>query len=243
MHQLDHRNAHYHVNILVINFSSTFSTKFSAVGAGAVESNMAVLGAEQIQDSKITSRYFDKYMLAVNIGGTIATGVTLVIRRYFDDQDHYYLYSAIAAASALMVAMLLTIVGYRYYIDATTHETVVTNCIPVMINAFQSRHRYNKRKKSSRDNEDANVNVPNTLQDFNNSTEENRFTRTGPRPSTFLDYAKLPLGRFHDRIVDEVKSLRGFIIVFTLLIPYWLIYNQVRSLKMYYSVLSCYVSA
>lgn len=204
---------------------------------------MAVLGAEQIQDSKITSRYFDKYMLAVNIGGTIATGVTLVIRRYLYNQDLYYSYSSIAAGSALVIATLLIIVGYRYYIDATTHETVVMNCIPVIINAFQSRRTYNKQKTASKDREAANIDVSNTLQDSNGTAEQNRLIRIEPQPSTFLDYAKLPLGRFPDRIVNEVKSLRGFTIVFTLLIPYWLIYTQVRSLNMYYSVLSSYLLA
>jgi len=54
-----------------------FSLNQRAIGVGAVQVNMAVFGAEQIQKSKITSRYFDKYMVAVNIGAIIALGCCL----------------------------------------------------------------------------------------------------------------------------------------------------------------------
>jgi len=49
------------------------------------------------------------------------------------------------------------------------------------------------------------------------------------RLSIFLDFGKAANdGKFHDRIVDDLNSLRHAIIVFSLLIPYWLIYNEVR---------------
>ena len=49
------------------------------------------------------------------------------------------------------------------------------------------------------------------------------------QPRTFLDFAKaVNHGNFHNRIVDDVKSLRNALVVFTLLIPYWLIYDQVK---------------
>ena len=203
---------------------------------------MAVLGAEQIRESKITLRYFDKYMLAVNIGGIIATGVSLSIYSIPKDQTKYYIYSAIAATSSLFIATVLIIIGYRFYIDASTHETVATSCIPVIINAFQARHRYDQRT-SSEDNEEETVTSSNLLNASDRSTEDDRFLRTIRRPSTLLDFAKLPLGRFRERIVDEVKSLRGLIIVFILLTPYWIIYNQVRLFDMHYSVLFPYLLA
>ena len=55
--------------------------------------------------------------------------------------------------------------------------------------------------------------------------------RTDERPHGFLDFAKAKNnGRFIDRIVDDVKSLQKAFIVFALLIPYWLIYNQVKEI-------------
>jgi hypothetical protein len=170
---------------------------------------MAVLGAEQIQDSKLTSRYFDKYMLAVNIGGIIATVAFLFSSKSQNTEEDRYLFQCIVAISVLFIAAVLFIIGYRYYIDVNLQETVVTSCIPVVINAYQSRHKY--QQNTSSDDE------PTRIHDHH--------------PSTFLDFAKLPTGKFHDRIVNDVKSLQGVIIVFTLLIPYWLIYNQVKLLN------------
>ncbi|CAF3386932.1 unnamed protein product [Rotaria sp. Silwood1] len=47
------------------------------------------------------------------------------------------------------------------------------------------------------------------------------------QPISFFDYAKgTNNGRFPDRIVDDIKSLRRIIVMFLLLIPYWLIYVQ-----------------
>jgi hypothetical protein len=62
---------------------------------------------------------------------------------------------------------------------------------------------------------------------FNSHEEES--IRMNERPSTFLDFAKAANhGKFPDRIVDDVNSLRRGIIAFSLLIPYWLIYIQVK---------------
>jgi hypothetical protein len=197
---------------------------------------MAVLGAEQIQDdSKITSRYFDKYMVAVNMGGIIATGASLLSANAKDYQRNNYATSCIIATSVLLIAAVLFTIGYRYYIHVKADETVITNCIPVTINAFQSWHKY-KQNKPSEDDEYTNFTPSNLLNASHSFNDDEKSTIIDHRPSTFLDFAKVPIGKFHDRIVDDVKSLRGAIIVFSLLIPYWLIYNQVRLFKMHYFV-------
>lgn len=86
---------------------------------------------------------------------------------------------------------------------------MITKCVPVTINAFQSWYQYQKRRRSTHSQESFVINE---------------------RPSTFLDFAKAEYrGHFIGRIVDDVKSLRGAIVVFTLLIPYWLVYDQVGS--------------
>jgi hypothetical protein len=59
--------------------------------------------------------------------------------------------------------------------------------------------------------------------------EDEEVTRKDQQVSTFLDYAKaMNDGKYIDRIVDDVKSLRGAFAIFILLIPYWLIYDQAR---------------
>ena len=46
---------------------------------------------------------------------------------------------------------------------------------------------------------------------------------------SFLDYAKHRYGGiFHDALVDDVKQLKKIFAVFAVLIPYWLVYFQVK---------------
>ena len=186
---------------------------------------MAVFGAEQIQESTITSRYFDKYMIAVNIGNIIATLVIPLIQIHPTD----YFIGYIIGISMLCASILLFILGYRYYIHIPPYDTVITNCIPVILNAFQSWRRYKnntnviKRTRTNSSSSDS----QNASQNFRGENENS--IRISERPSTFLDFAKAEYnGKFNGRIVDDVKSLRGALLVFILLIPYGLIYNQVH---------------
>ena len=109
------------------------------------------------------------------------------------------------------------IIGYRFYKHATPFDSVITMCIPVLWNACQTwyqNRRYTRHRLTY---------SPNSESVMEDSTELNR------KPATFLDYAKVIYhGRHPDRIVDDVKSLRSAFLVFILLIPYWLIYNQVN---------------
>ncbi len=181
-----------------------------------MKSNLAVFGAEQIQEPKIASRYFDKYFVAVNIGIIIATLVIPPISLQAGGNTHA---AYIFATSMIFVAALLFIIGYRYYIHGTPYDSVLINCIPVLTTAFQTwyQHRQNQDQRS-RDR--AHINT-------SHSTIEESI-RIEEQPVAFLDFAKaVNHGNFHDRIVDDVKSLRSAFIVFALLIPYWLIYNQV----------------
>jgi len=185
---------------------------------------MAVFGAEQIQESRITSRYFDKYMVAINIGAMLATLVIPFVQNG-DEKSIFMKY--VIAAGALFIAAILFLIGCRYYIHIKTNETVVINCIPVIINAFQSWYKY-KNKARSIDIKRITNSSSDLLNDSDSLPEEEESMRIHERPPTFLDFAKaVNHGKYHDRIVDDVKSLRSAIIVFTLLIPYWLIYNQV----------------
>lgn len=163
---------------------------------------MAVFGAEQMQRLKIASRYFDKYVVATNIGSVVA----LVLIPYIATDQNYI--ALIVATAALGFAMILFLIGCRYYIHVNPFDTVMTKCIPVVFSACQSWCRYRKERQ----------------------TRENRESSEMERPSwTFLDFAKIPFrGRFHGRIVDNVKTVSSALAMFFILIPFWLIYSQVK---------------
>ncbi len=198
------------------------SREFRAIGVGAVQSNMAVFGAEQIQESRMASRYFDKYYLAVNIGATIATLSISFIQNNSNDQtiSNNYFYGYLIAICMLLSAAVLFIIGYRYYIHIPPFDSVILKYIPVIINAFQTRRRYQNERRI-RNREDSLINRSTFNQE---GTREN-----AEQPLSFLDYANAANhGKYNDRIVNDVKSLQRAMIVFFLFIPYWIIYYQVR---------------
>ena len=208
----------------------------SAIGAGAVQANMAVFGAEQIQESKIASRYFDKYVIVINISSIFAV---VVIRDIVLYRDNKYLAPSIIGASVLLVAALLFLLGYRYYIHVPPYDTVITNIIPVYKNAFETWWKY-RRNTHTIANEQVNSVLSESIRSIDNLIEVEEPTASTTRyegPARFLDFAKAAHnGKFPDRMVDDVKSLRKALIVFTLLIPYWLIYEQVNLMVKYYGV-------
>lgn len=199
-----------------------------AIGIGAVQANMAVFGAEQIQDSKLAARYFDKYFIAVNIGATIATLSIPLIQNDSNDQTttNNYFYGYLIAIFMLISAVVLFIIGYRYYIHIPPYDTVIMKCIPVVINAFQTWCKYHNnrqiRERIRRDSYSGN------LSSSRNTISQEETMIIDGETLSFLDYAKAANhGKYNDRIVNDVKSLRRAIIVFLLLIPYWIIYYQV----------------
>ncbi|CAF1137149.1 unnamed protein product [Rotaria sordida] len=202
---------------------------FMAIGVGAVQANMAVFGAEQIHESKITSRYFDKYYVAVNIGAIIAILSIPIIQTDLNDQTHSnnYFYGYLIAIFMLFAAALLFIIGRQYYIHTRPHDTIVTKCIPVIINAFQTWREHHKNKsKLGRIRTDS---ILRNLFSRQNTISQEGIIQNDERSLSFLDYAKATNnGKCLDRHVNDVKSLQRSIIVFLLLIPYWIIYYQVQ---------------
>jgi hypothetical protein len=189
---------------------------------------MAVFGAEQIRKSKSISQYSDKYVIAVNI----ADMLTLLIIPYIQTKDaSYYFTTYLVAASMLLLAILLFIVGCRHCIHVKPYDTVLTNCVPVVINACQSWYHYQRNKYFIGE---AYTDPPPTLvraTSYSFNAPQGSLSKY-TRPPTFLDFAKAANnGKFNERVVDDVNSLRRGIIAFSLLIPYWLIYVQVGSLR------------
>ena len=133
------------------------------------------------------------------------------------DRDFFRFY--LIATLTLFVATLLFLIGWRYYIHTKPYDSVITNCISVYINAFQT---WRQCKRDERNIERNCMNI------FSGIANE----ETDGQPSTFLDYAKVVNnGKFLDRIVDDVKILqRALIIFFVLVFPYTLIFSQVKEI-------------
>ncbi|CAF2742258.1 unnamed protein product [Rotaria sp. Silwood2] len=202
---------------------------FMAIGVGAVQANMAVFGAEQIQESKISSRYFDKYYVAVNIGAIIATLSIPIIQTDSDNQTYSnsYFYGYLIAIFMLFASAVLFIIGRQYYIHTRPHDTVITKCISVIINACQTWREYHKnRSKIGRDRTDS---TSRNLLSGQSTISQEEIILNYEQSLSFLDYAKVTNnGKRLDRHVNDVKSLQRSIIVFLLLIPYWIIYYQIQ---------------
>jgi hypothetical protein len=179
-----------------------------------------------MQGSKITSHYFDKYALVVASGSMIAILIIPYIQH--EITIDYYFVPYLVATSMLFVAALLFIFGLQYYIHVKSNETVITKCLPVVINAFQSWYKYKqKRLVVEKKVNSIQLKVVNTS--YNHITEADDSMIINRRPSTFLDFAKATNhGKFQERIVDDIKTLRRAFTVFILLVPFWLVYIQVK---------------
>ncbi|CAF1102360.1 unnamed protein product [Rotaria sp. Silwood1] len=221
-----------------INFTSSIKTEFfeeqcipqilstlvfTAIGVGAVQANMAVFGAEQIREQKATRKYFDKYYAVINTGGLIA----FAFIAYAQQNDSYFIGYTVPTA-LLIIAFILFLVGYKFYIRIPPHDSVISNFIPVFINAFQAWRKHQQNLQTSiskrRSSESS------TLLDYQTESNDELSLSASNHSWSFLDYAKLSnQGRFIDRTVDDIKSLRRIIVVFLLLIPYWLVYFQIET--------------
>jgi hypothetical protein len=195
-----------------------------AIGVGAVQANIAVFGAEQSQESKITSRFFDRYFVGVNLGAIVATLCVPLIQTdsMNTSSANSYFYGYLIAICMLIGAASLFICGRRYYIRTPPYDTVIKVSIPVIINAFHTWRQYRRSCSAS--------NVHHRGPSMRcHGTDQDGSMRINQSSPSFLDFAKAANnGKFPDRIVDDVKSLRRAATVFLLLIPYWLIYYQVE---------------
>ena len=187
---------------------------------------MAVLGAEQVEKPNRKSRYFDKYIVAVNIGGATARLSFSLIESNKTDSYAYIVY--VVALGAIIIATILFLIGWRRYRRTKPYDSVITKCIPVFINAYQTRNQYKKNKQSVLGTE-VNFSTSNPVNTVQSTHEGRGLNEINQESLSFLHFAKaVNGGRFNDRIVDDVKSLRKAMPVFGVFIPYFIIYNQVR---------------
>jgi hypothetical protein len=129
----------------------------------------------------------------------------------------------------VFINALLFIIGWRYYVHVKPYDSVISNFIPVVINAFQTWRQYKRDEHHTKriHTNNSTVNCLDASHDLTNEEVEEPII-IDERP-TFLDFAKVVNnGKFHDRIVDDVKSFRNAIIILILVFPYRLIYTQVK---------------
>lgn len=190
---------------------------------------MAVFGVEQTYSTNLKVRYFDKYAVAVNIGSLIAYSIIPYVQDKSTGSNYYIPY--LIASTSIVIATVLFIIGWKYYLDIRINETVIAKCIPVVFNACQSWYRTHRQQDNEHSHESFERIVSNSQSvistDGEESTSSNDEDDNERQPSTFLNYAKVPYGKYHDRIVDDVKSLRKAFYVFGILVVYWFVYNQV----------------
>ena len=167
----------------------------------------------------------------MNIGSIIAR---LVISFVHSNETYHYIGYTVAAGM-LFISALLFIVGWRYYIHIKPSDSVVINCVPIIINAFQSRCYYKKIQRLT-DKKNINSHTSNSRNTSQNLIVAEESRKIDEQRLTLLDFAKISNGgKFNDRLVDGVKSLRYAFIVLTLFIPYWIIDNQARSITIVFS--------
>lgn len=200
---------------------------------------MAIFGAEQLRESDQPSRYFDKYVAVINLGGVCGILLVSYIQDFHEDRDRYF-HGYLFAGLSLTAGLLLFILGIRFYIHVRPHDTIITKFIPVVYNAFQSKRSYKSQQQHLPGIKRTNSVSSNPLFDSSSSRYSEQSLSSDPMFS-FLDYARRRYnGKFMDRIVDDVKSLQRVTLVFLLLIPYWLIYYQVGTTIYVLVVDSCF---
>ena len=186
---------------------------------------MAVFGAEQVREQRNKTRYFDIYYAAINTGGLIAFGAIAYLQL---NVNRGYFIGYLISGILLLIAFILFLSGYKFYIHIIANDSIITHFFPVLINAIQSwrNHRRNNHELNCQIDRHPDEAVVETEGDSNTyfSFTVNRSTWS------FFDYAKVVYrGRFSEVIVNDIKSLRRIIVVFLLLTPYWLLYVQVET--------------
>jgi peptide/histidine transporter 3/4 len=184
---------------------------------------MTVFGAEQVREQKNKTRYFDIYYAVINIGGLIAFGGIAYLQ--LNARNGYFV-GYLVSGILLILAFILFVIGYKFYVHLKPHDSVITHFFPVVINAFQSWRYYHRNRREINDGNE--LHPDDTVVETEGDSNVYLSFTVNRSTWSFLDYAKVAYrGRFSEQIVNDIKSLRRIIVVFLLLTPYWLLYVQV----------------
>lgn len=131
-------------------------------------------------------------------------------------------------AMIIMATMIFSIGWYRqYFIHVELHESIIKECFLVIRPYFQTCFEYKNLHVWNRLKNNSLCEILTCRRSYNTLEEDHNLNVIEYIP---LDDEMEPYERrIPDRIVDDVKSLQRALILFTLLIPYWLIYDQART--------------
>lgn len=172
---------------------------FAAVGTGVVKANIAPFGAEQVRHTGA-----DGLKIYLNwLYWCVNIGALIAILGItYVQQDKGFLEGYAIPAALLTGGTLIFWITYPLYAHQMPSGSSITRIYCVIKEAWKLNHRVAQEELSSNT-----VNKPD-----------------------WLDMAKVRYGgKFHESVVEDVKSLSAIIKVFFILIPYWILYFQMQS--------------
>ncbi|XP_067125178.1 solute carrier family 15 member 4-like [Centruroides vittatus] len=177
------------------------------IATGTVKANIAPFGADQVRAAGPDSLrvFFNWFYWCINIGSFVAIGAIAYVQQSYLGFFIGYL----IPACFLGVAIIIFIFGKPLYITQNPSGSAIMAVFAIFKEAWKSN-----RRRTSR---------------INNSEVVNSNRSLGSPPS-WLDMAKVQYGgKFHEAVVEDVKTLGRVMVVFVALIPYWLLYFQMQT--------------
>lgn len=177
------------------------------IATGTVKANIAPFGADQVRAAGPDSLrvFFNWFYWCINIGSFVAIGAIAYIQ-----SDLGFSIGYVIPASFLGLAIIIFAFGKPLYITQNPSGSAIMAVFAILKEACKSNHRH----KSG----------------INNSEITSSTVRSFGPPPSWLDMAKVQYGgKFHEVVVEDVKTLGRVMMVFIALIPYWLLYFQMQT--------------
>ncbi|XP_052261107.1 solute carrier family 15 member 4-like isoform X2 [Dreissena polymorpha] len=180
-----------------------------AAGTGLLRANVAPFGADQLQgdDPKETAIFFNWYYWCINVGTLGALGGIAYMQQ---QMTRGFFYGFIVGAASLVLGLAVFLTGSCSY----KYKKPIGSVFITIFKIIREARRIKQRKRK-------NVALP---RGGNSEKEQEQ------RPLSFLDYAKFRYGgNYHDYDVDDIKKLGKILVVFSALIPFWMVYYQMET--------------
>lgn len=187
------------------------------VGSGIFKANIAPFGADQLkgQEPRSINVFFNWYYWCSNIGTLAGLGGVAYIQQTMSDTGFFRGY--LIAVCCLFAGIIVFLLGKCAYIYRETVGSYFINMFKIIREAWRIR----KRKQAQYEHR---LNVSSSSREFSNGPKERA------KPISFLDHAKFRFGgNYHDHSVDDIKKVGKILLVFTALIPYWMVYFQLET--------------
>ena len=126
----------------------------------------------------------------------------------------------------LVLSAVLFFYGRRYYHRIELSESVIKYLIPVLFNAITTMLRRWQDTSSNDSNQSQDISTNPNSNSIRINDKSNLLAKK--KPKSFISNADISYGgRYHHRIVDDVRALGRAVILFLLLVPYWVVNHQV----------------